>query len=103
MANSASFVMIAPPSPQLRFLLARKLKQPASPQLPTIRPRHSARCVLAGVFDDGDAMLFERAQILSMSATLPPICTGKIARVFGVIAAAILSASIWEVSRSTST
>ncbi len=43
------------------------------------------------------------AMIVSMSATEPPRCTGRISRVCGVMAAAILRASIWKVSMSVST
>ena len=58
---------------------------------------------LAGVFEHGDLVPGGNGCDRSRSAAAPPKCTGMIQRVFSVMAASILRASIWKVSGSVST
>ncbi len=94
---------MAPPSPELRFLLAWKLKQPALPHVPTLRPFHSPRWAWQASSSTGTRWRWATARMVSRSAAEPPRCTGTIARVRSVIAASIRRASIWNVSMSLST
>ena len=38
---SRLFITMMPPSPVLMFLFEKKLKQPMSPRVPSLRPRNS--------------------------------------------------------------
>jgi hypothetical protein len=62
--------------PALMFFEAWKLKQPQFPSRPTLRPRHCATHAWQASSMSAGLCLRATASTVSMSAGLPPMCTG---------------------------
>ena len=86
-ASASSFVVTRPPSPNApRFLVGKKEKHPKAPRPPTGTPLYSVP--IAWQQSSTSGMAPATSRIASMSAACPYRCTGMIALVRGVIAAA---------------
>ena len=82
--RSSLLVRIAPPSPELRFFEAWKLKQPRSPSVLTFGPATRPDAAWQASSTTGSLCLAATARIASMSAAEPPRCTGMMhARLLG--------------------
>ncbi len=80
-----------------------KLKQPMSPSVPAPLPRQKPPCMWAQSSITFRPRACAISVMRSMSAMREPRCTGRMARVSGVIAASIFAASMHQVSGSMST
>ena len=84
-ASSGSWIASAPPSPQLTFFVSWKLRQPASPSVPSARPRQRGREPLRRVLDDAQPSAARRSRrARPCRAPRPRSATGRIAAVRGV-------------------
>src|ERR1700694_2541711 len=90
-----SLVTTIPPSPTApRFLAGYKLKAAAPPKLPARRPPHIAPCAWQASSRTGTPCAPAKSTISLIDAIRPNMCTGMMARVRSVIAAATASRSI---------
>ncbi len=106
--NAVSYISVsgnstAPPSPAVISLPFWKLNAATEPSSPTRLPCQRAPCACAASWSSGTPVLAESLASASMSARNPAMCTGMIARVREVTAAAAASTSMLYVCSSTST